>query len=204
MKSEGLVVFFKSPEIGKVKTRLARDVGEANALAVYKKLLDLTKSVCGNWLNQRSDREVVYYGTGNREQWERIFHNSYKLQMGRDLGERMYLALREELKIFKKVCIIGTDLPELSVALLNQAFAQLDRRDTVIGPSFDGGYYLIGSAKVSPHLLSNLIWSSEHTLKDTIQRIEGFHMSYSYLPTHRDIDTFEDLDFFPEFKRSLI
>lgn len=90
------------------------------------------------------------------------------------------------------VCAIGTDCLELDVPLLQQSFELLQHHDVVIGPSFDGGYYLIGTASFRPHLFDNIRWSSPWTLEDQLRQCNTLGCSVAYLPPRWDIDTLED------------
>jgi glycosyltransferase A (GT-A) superfamily protein (DUF2064 family) len=90
------------------------------------------------------------------------------------------------------VCAIGTDCLELDVPLVQKSFDLLQEWDVVIGPSFDGGYYLIGTASFRPRLFDNIRWSSPWTLEDQIRQCRTLGCSVAYLPPRGDIDTLED------------
>ncbi|MBA2226282.1 TIGR04282 family arsenosugar biosynthesis glycosyltransferase [Thermogemmata fonticola] len=97
-----------------------------------------------------------------------------------------------ELSKHFPVCAIGTDCLELDVPLLQKSFELLQQYDVVIGPSFDGGYYLIGTASFRPRLFDNIRWSSRWTLEDQVQQCRILGCSVAYLPPRWDIDTLED------------
>lgn len=192
MTENTLIVFFKYPEPGKVKTRLAKEVGNDKACEIYKLLFNLTSKVCLDWSKKSKFRKVIYYGAGNRDFSHTESLNSIKHQNGKDLGLRMENAIREELNFSQKVCIIGTDLPTLSIELLEQAFKNLDSNETVFGPASDGGFYLFGSRSLPVNCFTDIVWSSENTLQCTMQRFEGLHCSVSLLNELTDIDSHDD------------
>jgi uncharacterized protein len=196
LKSQTVIVFFKSPEIGKVKTRLANEIGEVQACDVYKKLFSITHNVCKQWIERQAGRKLVFYGTGDRSMWNQMNVDNAKCQMGYDLGLRMENAIREELRVADNVCIIGTDLPEISVELLENAFERLEHKNTVLGPAKDGGFYLFGTSHMPINAFVDLSWSCANTLEVTERRLQGFGCDISKLQTLRDIDTKEDLDLF--------
>jgi len=198
--TQTLVVFFKSPEPGKVKTRLAAELGRDKACSIYKQLFALTKKACEDWCENNINRKVVFYGSGEPSLWSGLALNAVKLQHGSDLGLRMENAIREELFFADQVCIIGTDLPNMSKGVLENAFNALKKSKCVFGPAIDGGFYLYGTRSLPVNCFTDLLWSDEETLKKTCQRLEGFNCDYSFIETNRDIDTLSDLKLFPQFK----
>jgi glycosyltransferase A (GT-A) superfamily protein (DUF2064 family) len=90
------------------------------------------------------------------------------------------------------VCAIGTDCLELDVPLLQKSFDLLQQHDVVIGPTYDGGYYLIGTATFRPDLFDNVRWSSPWTLEDQVRQCHALGCSVVYLPPRSDIDTIDD------------
>ena len=90
---------------------------------------------------------------------------------------------------YEKVIIIGTDVPDLNADTLNKSFAVLDEKDIAIGPSYDGGYYLLGMKKNFPGLFSGIEWSTEKVLEDTVEKCGNLNLSYSLLERLHDIDT---------------
>ena len=94
---------------------------------------------------------------------------------------------------YKKVCIIGSDCYELDTHILEEAFAQLDRKEVVIGPAKDGGYYLLGMRKMHMHLFENKKWSTSSVLSDTLNDLKEANLSFYLLPELTDIDEEKDL-----------
>lgn len=196
---ETLVVFFKSPDYGKVKTRLAASIGNDKAVQVYLHLLNYTVDICKEWKSIHRNRNVVFYGTGDKSFWKRLPYLK-KQQHGRDLGLKMEQAIREELNFADKVVIIGTDCFDLKASNLVDAFDALNDNDSVFGPSEDGGFYLYGTKNLPINAFTSLSWSQSNTLEMTQRRIEGFHHKVNELITLRDIDTIEDLNIYPTLR----
>jgi len=191
MKEKLLIIFYRNPELGKVKTRLAAAVGDEKALAIYLKLATHTREVA---LVSDFDR-VVYYShhVDTEDNWqENSFHK--KLQVGNDLGIRMYNAFENAFRDgYAHVCIIGTDCLELTSEILSAAFEQLKAHDAVIGPARDGGYYLLGMKQLHKDLFANKEWSTNTVAKRTIVDFQNLNLTYSKLATLSDIDREEDL-----------
>jgi len=151
LKSEALIIFAKNPVAGKVKTRLAKSIGGEASVAVYKKLLQHTKEVA-----KHSSCEKYLYVNENIaafSEWpDSVF--SKHTQVSGQLGHKMEMAFGEILDKHEKVLIIGSDSPDITSSIINEAFTKLDIADVVIGPSTDGGYYLLGIKELSTFLFS--------------------------------------------------
>ena len=125
------------------------------------------------------------------EKWQKStkFH-----QKGFDLGEKMQNSFKKGVfDGFEKIVLIGSDLPEISEKIINEAFEELDKNELVFGPAEDGGYYLIGMKKEHFFVFKNKPWSQENLLKETLKEVNKRGVSYSLLKELNDIDTFEDL-----------
>lgn len=199
--NKALIIFIKNPVPGRVKTRLAADIGADNALAVYHTLLDMTRNVCSG---VEADRFLYYSDTIETiDNWpENIFTKRLQKQTP-DLGERMLSAFEETIKQYDKAVIIGSDCPGLSTELIEEAFGKLDNFDAVIGPATDGGYYLLALSKAEKSLFQHKEWSTSVVLKNTINDLEHLDMSYHLLPPHTDVDDLNDLRIvnLPELER---
>ncbi len=186
-----LILFYRNPELGKVKTRLAKDVGNEKALAIYKSLCQHTLQIT----QTLSCDKAIYYSheVDQRDLWLDSIY-SKKVQTGSDLGERMSNAFAESFAAgYESICIIGTDCLELTAEILDQSFAELEISDTVIGPARDGGYYLLGMKQFHPDFFQNKTWSTDNVYSETIRDFENKALSYSILPLLRDIDEIKDL-----------
>ena len=192
MKS-ALIIFVKNPVHGKVKTRIAKTLGDENALKVYKKLLSHTNAVTQDL---PVDKYVFYLDyLNNDDLWcNNIYYK--QLQRGFDLGERMKNAF---CSLFKKkygsVIIIGSDCYALTNTMIFSAFALLKVNDFVIGPAVDGGYYLLGMNQFFPQIFEGKRWSHPTVLTETIKQIKTLDLSVSFLRTLTDIDTEKDITF---------
>lgn len=189
---EALILFVRQPELGKVKTRLAKDIGEEKALGVYKQLLQHTHDIT----YALSCDKFVYYAESiaSCDIWE---DNSYfkKIQSGRDLGERMQNAFSSLFDTgYKKVVIIGSDCPGITSEIISEAFDALDSTKAVLGPAADGGYYLLGMHKMINDVFINKLWSTDSVFADTVSDLKRKEISYHCLSVLQDVDTITDLD----------
>ena len=194
MNNNLIIVFVRTPELGKVKTRLAKTIGDQAALTIYKLLLKHTATV----LHELSFDKVVYYSKKieNNDFWEASLFEK-KLQKGADLGERMQQAFETAFgRGYKKVLIIGSDLFELTSTLIISALEALETYDISIGPSLDGGYYLLGMKELHPAVFKNKKWGTHSVLENTLQDLK--QQNVKLLEALNDIDTFEDLQQQPE------
>ncbi len=114
-------------------------------------------------------------------------------QEGADLGERLRRAFERSLRQASLVVIIGSDTPHLDPREITRAFDALERKDMVLGPAEDGGYYLIGLKSPQPRLFADIPWSTARVLGLTLERAEELRLSTELLPAYRDIDTADDL-----------
>ncbi|MEO6328256.1 MAG: TIGR04282 family arsenosugar biosynthesis glycosyltransferase [Ginsengibacter sp.] len=183
---EALIIFVKNPERGKVKTRLAFTLGDEKALEIYISLLEHTRSIVTS-LNV--DKFVFYFDTPHyNDLWPNNLFNK-KQQHGNDLGERMLNAFSEMLRAgYEKVSIIGSDCIELTGAIIEKGFKELESSDIVIGPATDGGYYFLGMKKLHTALFQNIEWSTANVLKQTIAACVEEQLTYKLLPVLNDVD----------------
>lgn len=197
---ERLLVFARLPEVGKVKTRLAAEIGEARALAVYHAMLrDLIAGIGSS----TPDTEIEFLwpptpianGTALRAAFA---HHNVAMQTGATLGDRLSMAFSERFFFHRtlKIIAIGVDDPTLDRALIDHAFALLDSCEYVIGPAMDGGYYLIGCRALSfdPSIFQGIAWGTEFVFDTTMQKIADMVRTVAVLPERYDIDTAGDLE----------
>lgn len=189
MTSDALIVFIKNPELGKVKTRLAKTVGNEKALAIYKALMGHTRDIA---LAVSTDRLLFYSQEIHpNDNWSTTNFKKH-LQATGDLGTKMKAAFQQAFLDHQKVVIIGSDCASLTPAIVKVAFQQLEKHAFVIGPALDGGYYLLGMNQYAPSVFEDIIWSTDSVLEDTKQRIKNLGMDYVLLPALSDIDYEED------------
>lgn len=195
--NDRLIIFVRNLEKGKVKTRLAKSIGDEQAMNVYHKMLLYTKEVTKG-LNAE---KYVYYSEQiqHNDLWDNMLFNK-QLQEGGDLGERMQNAFAAAFVEGKqRVIIIGSDCIELETYMIKEAFAVLENNDVVLGPAKDGGYYLIGMRKFLPTLFEGKTWGSQDLLMDTLLDLKKMSAKYYLLKTLNDIDTIEDLEALNKF-----
>jgi hypothetical protein len=186
-----LIIFTKNPEPGRVKTRLAHDVGEEKALEVYEILRQHTALVTAK---VHAERMVFYSRFIPSSDLFCTKQFTLRLQEGADLGERMLHAISTGFETgFRHIVLIGTDCFELSSNILDDAFTALERSDAVVGPATDGGFYLIGLNMPIPELFINRQWSTPEVLKETTNILQHRAIPYELLSELSDIDTFDDL-----------
>ncbi len=194
--NKSLIILTKFPEPGKVKTRLATDIGEEQAAEWAVKILD---KLFENLVELKDKNFLKIYLKPYKKIEE--FCNLFNLKKERiypqpkgSLGDKMSLVFKKELSENDKVILIGSDTPDIEQEIISKTFQQLESNDVVLGPSTDGGYYLIAMSKYHPEVFQNVRWSHEKTLSDTIQQIERENLSYHLLEEKIDIDTIEDLN----------
>ena len=189
---EAIIIFVRNPMLGKVKTRLAKTMGNGKALLIYQLLLEHTRQVTGNL---HCDK-FVYYSDhiDENDDWNNVLYKK-KLQSGGDLGERMANAFKQLFASgYQRLIIIGSDCLDLNSDLINEAFNRLKEASVVLGPSTDGGYYLLGlKAFYPPTLFKNKNWSTDTVLADSLKTLKASGTSYQLLIPLNDIDEESDL-----------
>ncbi|MCI2230210.1 TIGR04282 family arsenosugar biosynthesis glycosyltransferase [Polaribacter sp. MSW13] len=198
-KNNLLLIFTRNPELGKVKTRLAKTVGNETAFNIYTFLLQKTRDVS---LKVNSDK-AVYYSVKIRtnDLWDDHIYQKHQ-QVGTDLGIRMLNAFKNGFDAgYEKVLIIGSDLYDLTSENIENAFHQLDFNDVVIGPAEDGGYYLLGMNHLHEKVFKNKDWGTETVRKDTLEDLKD--KKVLLLEELNDVDVFEDIEHHPAFAQFL-
>ncbi len=199
MSDNLVMVFTRNPELGKVKTRLAKTIGDEAALNIYNFLLNHTEII----LRSLECDKAVYYSEKIRESdiWDKSIYQK-RLQEGDNLGLKMQNSFVDAFKNgYKKVVIVGSDLYDLKAKHIQDAFKELDQIDVVIGPAHDGGYYLLGMKKLHSEVFSNKNWGTDTVLRDTLQDLK--HINVHLLEELNDIDVYEDIKNISEFKQFL-
>jgi rSAM/selenodomain-associated transferase 1 len=194
-----LLVFTRNPELGKVKTRLAKTVGNATALKIYIFLLERTRDIA---VKVAADK-AVYYSVKIRENdiWDASIFQKHQ-QIGEDLGIRMLHAFKNGFKAgYEKVLIIGSDLYDLTAETIENAFTALEKNEVVIGPAEDGGYYLLGMNSLEEKIFKNIDWGTQTVIKDTLEDLKD--KKVFLLGELNDIDIFEDIEHHPAIQTFL-
>ena len=188
-----LLVVAKQPAPGQTKTRLCPPLTHDQAAELYDCFLRDTLSI----MRAVSDvRCVIGYLPEDAQGYFRQLAPDMELspQRGASLGERLDHLLTEALLGgSRRAVIMNSDSPTLPAAYLQQAFDDLAIADVVLGPTHDGGYYLIGLNKPQPHLLREVQMSTPSVLADTLELAEASGLTVSLLPAWYDVDTIEEL-----------
>ena len=194
---KALILFAKTPRPGAVKTRLQPGLSPKDAAELYRAfILDLLKAST----RLRGLTRILGCDPTQKTPFFQALadHEKLKLinQKGRNLGERMKNAIKTANRMgYGRVVIIGTDSPTLPMALIRKAFKLLDRNDLVIGPSFDGGYYLIACSKPISGIFQGIAWGADQVLSTTMKKVVDQRIKCELLPFWYDVDTIQDLRF---------
>jgi rSAM/selenodomain-associated transferase 1 len=190
----------KGPQVGKVKTRLADDIGKQAALGLYQQLLDRSAELVATLDASEYVRVLMYTPADARPAFEKHYSGFDFLseQSGADLGQRMQYAFERLLAMPEadRAILIGSDIPDLSGRIIELASRLLDRNDLVLGPTTDGGYYLIGMRQVCGPLFVGPTWGCSTVYADTISLAAEYGLSIARLCMLRDLDTIADLEYF--------
>jgi len=187
---DALIIFVRNPIPGRVKTRLAADIGAQKAEDVYRQLLlhtyQLTQTL--------SIKKYVYYSDfiPDADIWDTDCYEK-RTQVGEDLGQRMQHALNAVLGAHTHVVLIGSDTADLDKETLIESYESLHFVDVVVGPATDGGYYLLGCKKPHLQIFDNIAWSTDEVFSDTRHHLLGHLLDFKILQKKSDIDTLQDL-----------
>jgi len=192
-----LIVFGRYPRPGKTKTRLIPALGPAGAADLQRQLTERTVAVAKRCLGRTHARLAVHHDGGSRKQMQRWLGKrdiDYVPQARGDLGGRMFRSLQWAFdQGARRVVLVGTDIPGLAPEHLATAFDRLKRRDLVIGPSKDGGYWLVGMSRPE-NIFEGIAWSTATVLENTLNLARRKGMAPSLLDPLRDLDDTDDLD----------
>lgn len=185
-----LAIFLRAPRPGAVKTRLAAEVGERQALRLYRVMASRTLAAAQEagldptiWFTPADAAQEMRLWLGER--WD------LRPQASGDLGARL-AAAEQAVARGRAWLAIGADCPRLDAALLREAAAIVAGNDVAIGPSEDGGYYLIGGPTPLPPIFASMPWSTSAVLPETRARLARAGITWRELPTLRDVDTAAD------------
>ncbi len=193
---------------GRCKTRLAKDIGKSNSAKVQSVMTNHTISVAKSLQKYKSiyiSMAISGLGVRNCQRWsEKLGIKNFNLQGKGCLGEKM----KRQILINKKFCtqnkikniiFIGTDLPDLCHLDVLNTIRELKKNDLILGPSNDGGYWIMGLSKklISSHLhlpFTDISWSKENVLQNTIDNFTSTKLKYKFLDNKIDIDTINDIE----------
>jgi rSAM/selenodomain-associated transferase 1 len=187
-----LGVFAKQPIVGQVKTRLAHastpEWARRIAQAILEDSLDRFSEV-------EACRAIVYAPTAGSDFFSQLARGRYESipQRDGDLGKRLQHFFSDARPHgYSRILAIGADSPTLPIAYIEQAFRLLESHDVVLGPAFDGGYYLIGLGAKDIRVFDDIPWSTSRVLEKTVERVREVSARLALLPPWYDIDTLDD------------
>src|SRR5215475_12839158 len=194
--ANALAVMAKAPLPDQVKTRLQPSLTAEEAAA-------LSRSLLVDQLNHlqeltRTDFYLAFASDDAQCLMEKLAPSYFRLfpQQGDDLGSRMAAVFERLFQMgHKNIALIGGDLPPVPLGFFNQAYAffESSEKRVVLGPSRDGGYYLVGSNQPTPEIFASMSWRHSEVLKETKNRLASLRVDYCLLPLWFDIDTVDDL-----------
>jgi rSAM/selenodomain-associated transferase 1 len=192
-KPDTLLVVAKKPAPGQTKTRLCPPLTHAQAADLYDCFLRDTLTIMRHVPDVR--RVIGYLPEGAQDYFRQLAPDmELSPQRGASLGERLDHLLTEALLGgSRRAVVMDSDSPTLPAGYLRQAFDDLTKADVVLGPTRDGGYYLIGVKQPQPFLLREVQMSTPRVLADTLALAEEGGLTVSLLPTWYDVDTIEEL-----------
>lgn len=194
-----LIIFARNPEVGKVKSRLAHTLGDEFACEIYR---DLMMKIRDQAESLTVNRAVFLVEETDGQSYWPPDKFMKKLQTGDTIGDRMLNAFAWAFdKSFHKVVLIGTDIYSLGSDIVRQAFDDLSKHEVVLGPTYDGGYYLIGLNTMN-NIFENISWSTESVFDQTMSFCRKKKLSVKVLQKLVDIDRAEDLKLLPEYDQN--
>ena len=191
MKDNALIIIAKYPEKKTVKTRLKGSMSDDQRLNLYISLLNRAVTDLGDIPNVDT---FIAYAPREREDYFLKFNlNLIPLTEG-NLGTRMFEAFENVFNLgYKKASLVGADIPDLSPAIILEAFNVLSENDIVYGPAKDGGYYLVGMRKLVREVFENVPWSSAETLEKSLEQVSNSGNTVGFTEMLSDIDKIEDV-----------
>ena len=193
-------IFCRYPELGKVKTRIAKESSDEIALALYEKMI---AQVFANIKNSTYSFEVHHTGGEAVEVDFWLESMESQKQAEGDLGDKLKHSVKEWFsKTDEALVIIGADQPDIVQAVLAETEEKLKTNDLVVGPAADGGYYLIAMNKAYLELFDNIQWGSASVLQETLSKVLELGLSYFLLAEKSGIDYLSDVP--SEWKRELM
>lgn len=196
LSNRTLGIFAKYWEAGKVKTRLGASVGIEVSAEIHRYFVNHLASTLGG-ISAKRVIAISPFEKRTEFATECFGSNDWDLipQGDQDLGNRMLRYFEEMFENGSdRVILIGSDLPTISLELIESAFVALERNDVVLGPALDGGYYLIGMSKRPHDIFQGIAWSTDSVLDETIKILKQNQLSFHLLAEMDDVDQFENLN----------
>ena len=192
-----IVLFAKAPVAGEVKTRLSPHLSPEAAALVQEAFIFDTLEILQSF--NKVDLFIACHPSVKHpfyEEAQKRFSLSLIAQGAGDLGDRMRRVI-SQLKSagYDEIVVLGSDSPSIPVRMIDDSFERLKKSDLVIGPSIDGGYYLIGFSGEIPPIFDGINWGTESVFSETLENLKASKTSYSILPYWYDVDTIKELRF---------
>lgn len=191
-----LGLFAKHWQPGEVKTRLARTVGDEGAAALYRAFVETTAVRLSELQREKmlayapaAEAARIAFSSEVFQKW------TIEPQVEGDLGSRMSAFFDARLKEgFKSIVLMGTDSPNVPLATVQKAFQELKSSPVVLGPTLDGGYYLVGISQQIPPIFGHMPWSTSDLWLQTISRLKESGIKFATLQPWYDVDELDDLE----------
>lgn len=194
--NDAVIVFARLPQKGKVKTRLAKTLGEDFALGFYKICAEYVLNECRKISSSQTSIYIFHPDENDVILIKKWAGNDFRFlpQRGNDIGQKMLNAFKEVFnKGVKRAILIGTDIPAISSSIISEAFTLLNQNEVVIGPAEDGGYYLLGMKKIYEFMFEKIEWGSDKVLASTLDILVNNNIKREIVTELIDIDNEENL-----------
>jgi rSAM/selenodomain-associated transferase 1 len=192
MRKSAIITFIKNPDLGRVKKRLAQTLGDDKALAIYREMLEHAKHIT----KSLSTDKFLFYDRAidKNDCWPNDIYIKKK-QSGTDMASRIANAFKEVFKLgYEHVVIIGSDCLELDERIIRLAFRQLEHFDSVLGPTKDGGFYLLGINQPYPEIFKVKGWGTSQLTPEVLKTIGHLKKTCFMLSELSGIVTVDDLN----------
>jgi hypothetical protein len=209
-RPECLIVFTRFPEAGKTKTRLIPALGAKGAARLQRQMTEHIMANAAKLFNRPGLTIEAYHEGGNSDLMQAWLGSqfTYRQQETGNIGRRMLKAFENAFQDeIETAVIIGSDIPQISASIIQQAFEGLQKNDLVLGPARDGGYYLIGMKNTIPaetrnRLFDDINWGTGKVLSQTLQTARGSGLRLILLEPLNDVDSPVDLHIWQDVKKS--
>jgi len=194
-----LILFAKAPVVGYVKTRLIPDYSPSQACVIHQQLLEYSLAMLAD---QPAVDVVLYCAPDQQHSYFQSLQDLYNIKLEDqppgNLGQKMSTVLSQALLNYKKVVLIGSDIPAINQQYVSKAFAVLDQSPVVIGPAEDGGYVLVGLTAPMPRMFDDIAWGEANVLQQSMEKLQP--EIPVLLETLWDVDRPEDVARFLQLK----
>jgi hypothetical protein len=194
MKQPDLLLFAKAPVPGEVKTRLQPQFSPERAAEIATFMIRATiEQAVSFWPGDVYVHAWPDLSHPLFAELEQAYHVQLDTQQGVDLGSRMHNALAAAIDRRGAAAVLGCDVPHCPWDVLELAHDMLARGKSVLGPTKDGGYYLLGLQQAAAGLFMNIDWGTNRVALQTLAQAEQLQIEFEFLPRLRDVDTWGDL-----------